>query len=131
MSGSERYRPWRPLDGISDSLYLEGIHDDVEGLRLLLRGPDPTEPTLRVKFESVTAYRNINESYRNRTWETAATRGLPTLMTVENSQWIRWIVAESGGVLVAERLTHYAIYTEEDCVDVITEFPPDVDWPNG
>lgn len=131
MSNQE-YRAWNPIEGIPHDLWVEAIHDDVEGLRFLLRGKDPTSPTLRLVFESVIGYRNINESFRIRTWASVSDiKSLPSLMTVENSKWLRWLVEEAGGVLRPELLIHYAIYTPEDCVDVITQFPPTVDWPSG
>lgn len=127
----EKYVAWQPLPGIPNSLYIEAIHDDVEGFRILLRGEDSTAPVLRVLFESMVGYRNINESYRNKTWESSVCMtSLPSLMTVIHSRWLDWLVEESGRVLEAKTLTHYAIYTPEDCIDVATQFPPTVDWPS-
>ncbi len=125
----QRLRVWKPLDGIPQRLYLEALHDDYEGLRFLLRADDATRPVLRLTFESPVGYRNINESYRLRTWASVPEmKNLSTLLTVENSKWVSWLVDESGGVLRTEALFHYAIYTEEDCIDVVTEFPPAVEW---
>jgi len=130
MAGQQVYQEWRPAEGVPGTLFVDGIHDDVEGLRFLLRGEDPASPALRLRYEAVVAYRNINESFRSRTWKTRATVGLSSLMTVRNSLYVAWLIEESTGLLVAEQLTHYAIYTDEDCIDVVTEFPPEVDWPN-
>ena len=41
---------------------------------------------------------------------------------------VQLFVRGAGGVLQADRLTHYAIHTQEDCVDVVTEFEPEVVW---
>jgi hypothetical protein len=112
-------------------LYLEALHDDYEGLRFLLRGEDATSRTLRPAFESPVAYRNINESYLLKTWAAILDmQALPSLLTVESSTWVQWLVEEACGVIRAETLVHYAIYTPEDCVDVVTEFPPTVEWLN-
>lgn len=128
----QKYRVWSPLAGIPRRLWLEAIHDDVEGLRLLLRAKDPTGPTLRVLFESVVAYRNINESFRLRSWARMRNFGnLPTLMKVDSSEWIGRIVEDAAGVLEAESLVHYAIYTPEDCVDVVTMEEPTAEWLNA
>lgn len=86
---------------------------------------------LRLVFESPVAYRNINESYRLKTWAILDMKALPSLLTVENSTWVQWLVEEAYGVIRAETLVHYAIYTPEDCVDVVTEFPPTVEWLNA
>jgi hypothetical protein len=128
----QHHRPWKPLDGVPERLYLEAVHDDCEGLRFLLRGEDTTSPTLRLVFESPVAYRNINESYRVRTWAAVSDmRALPSLLKVENSNWARWLVEEAGGVLRVDALVHYAIYTPEDCIDIVTEFPPTAEWLNA
>jgi hypothetical protein len=126
---AQRFRPWKPLDEIPLHLCLEAVHDDYEGLRFLLRGDDPTGATLRLTFESPVGYRNINESYRAKTWASGAEMtSLPSLLIVENSEWLDWLVHEAGGVLTAEKLLHYAIYTGEDCIDVVTEFAPTAEW---
>lgn len=127
----EIFKPWRPLDGIPSPLWLEAVHDDAEGLRFLLRGEKPSEPTLRIRWDTYVCYRNINESFRLRTWaQTPELQGPQSLFIAENSSWLRWVVDESGGALDENTLTHYAIYTPEDCIDIVAQHPPDVDWPN-
>ena len=129
-----RYVAWCPLPDIPEELYVEALYDDVEGFRILLRAEDPTSPTLRVLFESMVAYRNMNEIYRNRTWQIwrkAGVKRLPALMMVEDSRWVQWLVEESGSILEAENVLHYAIYTPEDCIDVASQFPPIVNWLNA
>jgi hypothetical protein len=38
----ETYKKWEPLEGIEAELWVEALHDDYEGLRILLRGqPHP------------------------------------------------------------------------------------------
>ena len=127
----QRFRTWKPLDGIPKRLYLEAMHDDYEGLRFLLRGEDLACPMLRLSFESFVGYRNINESYRLKTWaHLRDMAGQSSLLVVENSEWVKWLVEEAGGVLQVHALIHYAIYTPEDCVDVVTSFPPTAEWMN-
>ena len=127
----QRFRAWHPIDGVPKRLYLEAIHDDYEGLRFLLRGEELASPMLRLAFEPPIAFRNINESYRLKTWAGKATSGdQQSLLEVENSRWIEWLVEEAAGVLDSEELVHYAIYTAEDCIDVVTEIPPRVSWLN-
>lgn len=127
----QKYRKWSPIDGVPDRLFVEAIHDDYEGFRVLVRGEDRVSATLRLSFGPVVAYRNINESYRLRTWASLpGSRGLPGLVILVNSKWIDWLVQESSGVLDSAALVHYAIYTPEDCIDIVTEFAPIVEWLN-
>jgi hypothetical protein len=125
---NDDYRPWLPVESIPAELYCEGLHDDYEALRILLRGPESTSAMLRILFPSAIAYRNINESFRSRTWHKANPPSIPPLATVENSSWVAWLREESGGVLDEVALTHYAVTTPEDCIDVVTEVPPNVEW---
>jgi hypothetical protein len=55
---------------------------------------------------------------------------LPTLRIVIHSKWIEWLVQESAGVLRGDSLMHFAIHSPEDCIDVVTEFSPEVRWLN-
>ena len=120
---------WEPLDGLPSTLYLEALHDDYEGLRIVLATANRAAPFLRLVFDSVVAYRNINESYRLATWmATQDRRPHASLLRVTNSEWVDWLIRESGGVLSRDTLTHYAIYTPEDCVDIVTQFKPTVEW---
>jgi hypothetical protein len=128
----QEFIAWEPLSDIERVLYVEAIHDDTEGFRILLRGTQPTSPVLRIHFESYVAYRNVNESYRNRTWQDESlTRDLPSLLKVCHSKWARWASQEASGAVGPEEMIHYAIYTPEDCVDVLALSEPVVDWPSG
>jgi hypothetical protein len=126
----QRYVPWTPTENIPKRLYCEALHDDVEGLRILLRGDDSRGSTLRLRFDSVVGYRNVNESFRLKTWGELDMARTPPLLIVENSQWLEWLHAEAGGVFDANKAVHYAIFTSEDCIEIVTEFPPTVEWLN-
>lgn len=121
----ETYDAWQPIEGLPKELFVEAVHDDWEGTRVLLRPNDPTGSMIRIKFESAIGYRNINESFRLRT-----KRPSSIFVTVKDSEWMTWLIAEAGGALDRAQLTHYAIYTSEDCIDVVTEFPPIVEVLN-
>lgn len=124
----QRFRPWRPLENIPSLLYLHAVHDDWEGLRFILRGKGDTESPLRVTFKYFVGYRNIDESYRLNTVMSIDRKDFSTLMMVENSRWVQWLVEESAGTLSADKLNHYAIYTPDPCIDIVAESPPIVEW---
>lgn len=124
----EVYERWDPVQGVPSRMYCDAIHDDHEGFRILLRPEDPTCSTLRIRFEGAIGYRNVNESYRQRTWSRFDGEGLGSLFCVANSDWVDWIKKESAGVLDNSNVVHYAILTDEDCIEVVSEFPPDVEW---
>ena len=116
---------WQQIDGLPSHIFLDALHDDFEGFRLLLRGESPTLPPLRVRFESVLAYRVATESYRLRLGENIVGSGI---YIVENSRFIAWLTEESYGAWNPDGLTHYLIVTSDDCVDVVSEWPPSIEW---
>lgn len=94
------YEAWKPIEGLPRVLYVEALHDDYEGLRVLLRPNDSSSRMLRIVFESVVGYMNVNEGYRQRTWGSIPSmETLPTMLTVRDSKWVEWLMEDAGGVL--------------------------------
>lgn len=123
---NEKYVPWPQDEDMPARLEIASLRDDEEGLTVDLANESSRELIARVRFVDFVAYRNINESFRHRTWR--ATDGAATGMTVvEGSSWLQWLRAESDGVLDEENLVHYAIYTGDDCLDVASRTPPVVE----
>ncbi|MEC7526057.1 MAG: hypothetical protein VYE22_39615 [Myxococcota bacterium] len=126
-SGSaETYETWIPLPGIAARMNLAGLSHTDEGVRVLLQHQVGEGRVLTLLFESPVANRNINESYRLRTWNRLGEHERSSLLRVHHSDWVEWLRREAGGVLDAVTLHHYAIFTDEDCVELVTEFPPRV-----
>ena len=51
------FKKWEPLPGLPEEMYLEGLHNDYEGFRLLLKGDGDQAKMLRITFDPVLAYR--------------------------------------------------------------------------
>lgn len=124
----EIIRTWSPVAGISDRLYCMSVSDGSSGLRIVLGGPEHGRKRMQILFENPIAYRNIEETYRNRTW-LRIHGAAPNLAIIENSEWASWLDQESGGLISETRspLLHYAIYTDQDCIDVATYLEPIVE----
>ena len=120
-------RPWRPIPDVPDRLYLQSMHDDGDDLTILLR-VESSQSVLRLVYEAPIGYRSINETYRLRTWDMADMRALPSLLIIDNSKWIKWLIEEAVGILDDRALVHYAIYTPDDCIDVVADIAPTVEW---
>ncbi len=130
-NSQETYRPWQPMEDLPKTRYCEAVHDDWEFFRILLRPEDPTRPMLRLLFDAVIGYRNVNESYRLRLLDDRkAMQNRGTLFVVDHSNWLRWLSEESHGVVehMHGNPVHYAILTPEDCIDVASAYPPEVEW---
>ena len=123
------YKVWKPLEGIPAPLYLERLMDDAEGFRLLLRDGSEDGRILRIAFGNVLSYRNAPERFLLKVWEeNESFEGHSSLLTVEDSSYLAWLHEQSYEIHSDEPIVHYAIYTPDDCVDVLAPEPPQVEW---
>lgn len=124
------YQKWIPIHSIPERLFCEAIHDDYEGFRILLRGEALHSPMLRISFESVLAYRNIDEGSLLKTLNLLKDCEPSSFYLVQNSTWLVWFHEESYGMYEDRHIVHYAIFTSHDCIDVLSEYEPVVEWLN-
>ncbi len=124
------FTKWEPLPEISSHLTCEGLHDDYEGFRILLKGTEPDSLTLRITFDPALAYRNVDEGDLLQTISEIKSPGESSLFIVKNSSWKKWFNEESSGLHNDDDIIHYAIYTADDCIDVLSAFAPNVEWLN-
>ncbi|WP_157600066.1 hypothetical protein [Saccharospirillum impatiens] len=126
------FKKWEPILGLQNAMYVEGLYDDYEGFRILLKGSGECAKMLRIKFDPPLAYRAIDEgdllayervnSYSN--------SGQWTLFVVENSSYLSWFQHTSQGIHNERAIVHYAIFTSSSCIEVLAEYEPSVDWLN-
>jgi len=124
---SEKYKKWLPLENIPDRLYIDGLYDDREGFRLLLSDYE-TGRMLRITFDPVLSYRNTDEGDLLVTLESREGFIRWPLFIIENSKFIQWFNEESLNIHKDKNPMHYSIYTPNDIIDVISAFPPIVEW---
>jgi hypothetical protein len=137
MTTNEEYGRWVPLENIPLRLVCESIHDGDKGLSMVFReqadlgkiSKNQNTRSIRIIFDPAIAYRNIDESYRVRTFDTHQDR-IGSLFVVKNSEWVSWLHEESYGMYVDNKIIHYAIFTLNDCIDILAEFEPTVEWIN-
>lgn len=126
------YKAWKPFDGIPAPLYLESMVKEDDVLRLVLQDGSETGRKLRIRFEQVLAFRNAHESCLLKTWEeNESWEGHSSLLTVEGSEFLEWLHAQSFGMHADKPVTHYAVYTPEDCFDILTDTSPKVEWTDS
>lgn len=80
-------------------------------------------------FENLILYRVTNESYLLQTWkdwpkDTNKDGVVEVIYLVENSELLKSFHKETYGIYEDDGVQHYAIYTMEDCIDVLTRIPP-------
>lgn len=119
------YSTWQPTSEIIGRVIVEKVEDTDEGLAIYIHLCQ-SQKRFKVLFDSYIAYRNMDESYRARTFSEQG--GFEnSLNRVKNSSWLEWLHAESQGFYQGEDITHYSILTDADCIDVLSEFEPDID----
>lgn len=123
----DRYESWEPVKGVHGRFKLEGLHDDYEFVRLILRESSENGDVLRLVFDTAPIYRNINESYRASLWSNSEVSNR-SFFTVIDSSWLEFLKNESGGTFDPADWTHYAILTMEDCVDIASRSAPIAEW---
>lgn len=122
------FEKWDPITNLPKKLYLEAVHDDYEGFRLLLKN-DEDQRMLRIAFDPVLSYRNTDEGDLIKTIN-KQDLGDWSLYTVNESDYLAWFIEESHGIHDSDDIVHYAIYTPNDCLDVLSACPPKVEWLN-
>jgi hypothetical protein len=117
-------------------LICEALKDDDDGVSIYLKkqsesgsAPNVSPMILKINFDAAVAYRNIDESYRSRVFDAQSER-VGSLFTVNHSCWVSWLHEESYGMYKDSAIQHYAIFTLNDCIDVLSEFEPVVEWLN-
>lgn len=123
---------WRP-EGFEQfeklDVSVEAIHDDYEGLRIILKINSPLQAVIKLEFEAVLSYRNTVESYLLVLWHQheKSIYGR-TFYIIENSEYLAFLHQMSMNVYEKWDIVHYAIYTNTDCIDVLATAPPKVIW---
>ena len=96
----EKYYKWEPVKGIEKEMWVEAIHDDYEGLRILLKGSTISSIMLSVNFSHYYMYCNVDESYRIKLWDEGEFDERNwSLYRTSSSRLIDWLFYECGGIL--------------------------------
>lgn len=119
------YSAWQPKAKIVGRVIVDKIEDSADGLAIYVH-LSKTDKKFKIVFDPYVAYRNMDESYRARTFSEHG--GFDnSLNKVERSSWLEWLHTESQGYYQGEDITHYTIITDADCIDVLSEFEPDIE----
>jgi hypothetical protein len=120
------FRIWEPGQEIIKNKYLEGLYNDHEGLKILLREMGENKKVLQVTFKTHFAYRSVNESYRLKSLgEDEFENGINYS---NDSKFLRWLKEETHNIYDDLDLTHYLICTNDDITDIISAEEPILAW---
>lgn len=127
----EIFNKWVPINGVPERLNVVCLHEDNEMFRLDLRGDDGKSKILRVSFDRGVTYRVHDEMDLMKTLDES--EGLLNskwcLFTVENSNYLAWYHEQSYDTRQSSTpIVHFAIYTPNDCIDMLSNYSPRVEW---
>lgn len=131
---SETDARWEPFPSDAQPKYVEAIHDDYEGFRILLRGETLDSPMLRLSFDPPPlAYRVTEEA----SW---LSNGLPVglagsrvvrFLALDDSELLSWFRGVSAGIRDSWNLRHYVVCMANSVVEVVACQPPRADDLNS
>ena len=123
-----RYVRWEPFPGITGRWYLDALHHDFEGFRVLLRSEDFTRPFLRLAFAAPLLYQAAEEGFRLTGPDPDSELVFPhPFYTVERSALVAEFHRSSCGVHREWAVRHFAIYAANLCLDVLAVEEPQAD----
>lgn len=128
MAEQDIFEVWNPIDGTPDILNLKSLSDDLEKISIELKCDDESKPGLKITFKQPMLYRNIYYQYRLSVWESNPELEQHTLFTIKNSDTLEYMHELNNNVYKDRPFVHYAIYTGHDCIDVISDIEPEVEW---
>jgi hypothetical protein len=120
-----RYIRWEPFPAIPGRWYLVSLHHDFEGFRLLLRGEDITGPSFLLVFAAALLYQAAGEGFRLTGPDADSELALPhPFYTVERSSLVAEFHRSSAGAYRDCAVRHFAVYTADQSVDVLSVEEP-------
>ena len=118
------YEIWDIVPGRVVRVSVEGLIDDWEGFRVLVRDHE-TDRIIRIAFDSNIAYQNRDEGDLIGEAGRSSGLGRGCFYIVRNSEFVQRFTA--GSARQFSTTTHYAIFTESDCIDVLASEKPRID----
>jgi hypothetical protein len=131
---NEHWKQWEPIANSEGKYGIYRFCERAEGLELICRHDD-LDRNMKLLFEHhVYAYTNTNETLTlQRLGAIGKQPGLISygkwsFFTVENSNYIKRLSEQAGGLVNISNLKHFAFITSDSMTDVITSCEPKVSW---
>ena len=122
--------PWiiDKLSNNKNEFFIDEITDNKEGLTVKVSDNNGLKVEIVWSHEKLVSYRNTNESYflfgLGQLTERLQLR--KNFYIIQNSEYVKFI-EEWGNpetIDITSELIHFAIYTSEDCLDIIATYNP-------
>lgn len=114
---------------ISNKVSVQEIKDDSKGLAIYFEDERHESKKIMILFENALSYVNTNESYLLKRWENESKENLGKVFyKIDESEYIELFHHMSFNVYKDLNIKHFAIYTNEDCLDVLSVSEPEIEW---
>lgn len=124
----EKYLKWFPIEDIPFPLDIEELRKNDHGLSILLNSEDHTDKFIHIRFSDYEALREMGEEFKTRFWHEVDIEEDYPLFIVKNSEWLEWFHLQSDGNFRDLDIQHYAIWTTENWIDILSSHRPHVQW---
>lgn len=121
----EQFEPVSLSPALPADSNMDAIHDDAEGLAIVLTAADGA--SFLIRFAMRLAFRVTDEGDRLRSMEYLDGRAATPIGIIKNSSWLRWFIEETLDIRKADPLTHWCVVTPNDIVDVLSKEAPVVE----
>ncbi len=117
------------IDGFKEKVSFKELKDHSDGVAIYLVSEKENSKVLKISFGEALSYRNTNESYLLKVWDETPVEKLGKVFyKVSESSYIDFFNETSFEIYKDWAITHYAIYSSKDCIDVLSLKPPKVEW---
>ena len=131
MDFSEEYIQWKPASGLTEKYNIESIVTENMGLKTVLFDDRGDERDVQILFkDSVRTYMCADETYRySLICYLGKKYGIPfygdwTFFKVTKSDYLDWLLRQSGDIGNKDQLVHYSILAANVILDVIATQEP-------
>ena len=123
---TEQIEPWRTLKTSLQVPTIRAVYLDSLGLSLDLIDEESNSNEI-LSFENFLSYKVTHESYLVKVWGSLSEDKMNYIFyQIKESEYIQQFNDLSLGIYSDLAITHYAVYTDDICVDVLSTFPPQI-----
>lgn len=121
---SEEYNVYITEPKIQRGAYLEALHDDFEGFRVILHSPSQKQ-RYRVSFDDVFFYLVSDEGKRLRLGQSFIKQE-SVIYKADKSAFLDWSFSENLEIVPKDKWNHYLILAADDIIEVISSSAPKI-----
>lgn len=130
----EQWTKWKPINQLAPEYYMTALIDDTTGFYVRLGESKHNPHGIFITFQhSIGAYRITDESYRaSKLLYLTNTYGHDffaswSFFKVTNSEYLKWLSQEAGGIFDYESNMHLVLITENSILDIATTYEPKIE----